>query len=89
MSETSVIDFAMQSILLTLIVSMPPIIVASIVGLVVSFIQAVTQLQEQTFAFGIKLFAVSLTLIMLGPWMAGQLYTYAIQIFESFFLLVR
>lgn len=89
MSETSVIDFAMQSILLTLVVSMPPIVVASVIGLVISFIQAVTQLQEQTFAFGVKLVGVALTLILLGPWMSMQLYTYAIQIFESFFIIVR
>lgn len=89
MSETSVIDFAMQSILITLIVSMPAIVVASIIGLVVSFIQAVTQLQEQTLAFGVKLLGVAITLILLGPWLALQLYTYALQIFESFFIIVR
>lgn len=89
MNEISVVDFALQSIFLVLIISLPPIVVASVVGLVISFIQAVTQLQEQTLSYGIKLVAVTLTLIVLGPWMYGQIYMYTLQIFDLFFVVTR
>ncbi|MGL4722464.1 MAG: type III secretion system export apparatus subunit SctS [Desulfovibrionaceae bacterium] len=84
MNEATVIDFAMQSIVLVLVVSLPPIIVATVVGLLISFIQAVTQLQDQTLSFGVKLIAVTITMLLLGSWMAGQVYTYSLQLFDSF-----
>ena len=53
---------------------LPPIIVASVVGIVLSLIQAITQLQEQTLAFGVKLLAVGLTLFLMGKWLSGGRY---------------
>jgi type III secretion protein S len=46
--------------------SLPPIVVGSIVGLLLSLIQAVTQLQEQTLSFGVKLIAVAHTILVLA-----------------------
>lgn len=45
-----------------------PIIVATLIGLLVGLFQTVTQLQEQTLPFGIKLFGVSLCLFLLSGW---------------------
>ncbi|PRC93865.1 EscS/YscS/HrcS family type III secretion system export apparatus protein [Solimicrobium silvestre] len=45
-----------------------PVIVATVVGLLVGLFQTVTQLQEQTLPFGIKLLAVSFCLFMLSGW---------------------
>ncbi len=81
------IELAVRALYLVLMLSMPPIIVASIIGLIVSLIQAVTQLQEQTLTFGIKLIAVSITLFMMGGWIGGELLRYGAEIFESFYLL--
>ena len=54
------IDYAVKALYLVMILSLPPIIVASVVGIVLSLIQAITQLQEQTLAFGVKLLAVEI-----------------------------
>ena len=52
------IDYAVKALYIVMILSLPPIVVASVVGIVVSLVQAITQLQEQTLSFGIKLLAV-------------------------------
>jgi len=57
------------------------------VGIIFSLIQAITQLQEQTLSFGVKLIAVIATLFMLGGWLSGQILQYATEIFNNFYLL--
>ena len=61
--------------------------VASVVGIVLSLIQAITQLQEQTLAFGVKLLAVGLTLFLMGKWLSGEILQYSEDIFNRFYLL--
>jgi type III secretion protein S len=62
-----------QAMLLVVMLSAPPLIVAVIVGVIVSLLQAVLQLQDQTLPFAIKLVAVGLTLAMTGRWVGVQL----------------
>ena len=64
--ESAAIDYAMKALYLVLMLSMPPIIVASLIGILLSLIQAITQLQEQTLTFGVKLLAVVLTLFIMA-----------------------
>lgn len=85
--DPSVIELIRQSMFLVLMLSLPPIFVASIVGLLFSLFQAITQLQEQTLSFGIKLIAVSVTLFLSAGWMTGQLIQLSQTIFEKFYLL--
>ena len=68
------IDYAVKALYLVMMLSLPPIVVASAVGIVLSLIQAITQLQEQTLTFGVKLLAVGLTLFLMGGWLGGMLY---------------
>lgn len=89
MTESSVLELAMQSMVLMLQLSLPPILVASGAGLLVSLIQAVTQLQEQTLAFGVKLVAVAVTIMLMSGWLGGEIYRYADMIFSSFGFLVK
>ena len=79
--------YAVKALYLVLMLSMPPIIVASVVGIVLSLIQAITQLQEQTLTFGVKLIAVVLTLFLMGGWFGGELVRFADEIFVKFYLL--
>ena len=82
------IDYAVKALYLVMILSLPPIIVASVVGIVLSLIQAITQLQEQTLAFGVKLLlAVGLTLFLMGKWLSGEILRYSEDIFNRFYLL--
>lgn len=62
-----------QAMLLVVMLSAPPLIVAVIVGVIVSLLQAVMQLQDQTLPFAVKLIAVGLTLAMTGRWVGVQL----------------
>ncbi|NHR07716.1 EscS/YscS/HrcS family type III secretion system export apparatus protein [Chromobacterium haemolyticum] len=57
-----------KALYLVLLMSAWPIIVATAIGLLVGLFQTVTQLQEQTLPFGIKLFGVSLCLFLLSGW---------------------
>lgn len=67
MSADFVIDIAEKGIYMVLIIAGPLMVIALIVGLVVSIFQATTQIQEQTLAFVPKIVAVLLGLILLAP----------------------
>ena len=73
-----------QALFLSLILTGPPVLVAMLVGLVISIIQATTQIQEQTLTFVPKLVAVVVTLAIAGPWMVVQLIAFTASIFDSF-----
>lgn len=73
-----------QTLLLSLILTVPPVIAAMLVGLVISIVQATTQIQEQTLTFVPKLFAVVVVLALGGAWMLGQLVSFTITLFDTF-----
>lgn len=85
--DTTALNYAVKALYLVLVLSLPPIIVASVVGVLLSLLQAVTQLQEQTLTFGIKLLAVVLSLFLMGGWLGRELLHYADEIFTRFYLL--
>lgn len=85
--EPTALNYAVQALYLVLMLSLPPIVVASVVGIVFSLIQAITQLQEQTLSFGVKLIAVIITLFLMGGWLGGELLRYAAEIFSNFYML--
>ncbi|MDY0220895.1 MAG: type III secretion system export apparatus subunit SctS [Desulfobacterium sp.] len=84
MVEQAAIAYASKAMYLVLIISMPPIVVGSLVGLLFSLFQAITQLQEQTLSFGIKLIAVALTILATAGWLGGMLISYGDEIFTNF-----
>ena len=81
------IDYAVKALYLVMMLSLPPIVVASAVGIVLRLIQAITQLQEQTLTFGVKLLAVGLTLFLMGGRLGGEILRYAGEIFNRFYLI--
>ncbi len=62
-----------QALLLSLLLSAPVVIVTVVLGLLLGFLQAIFQLQDQALPFGIKLLAVTLVLFATGPWIAQNL----------------
>lgn len=84
MFKTQVIQLAYQGMLLILILSGPPIFISMFFGLGVAIFQAATQIQEQTLSFTIKLVAVVLTLMLMGPWLGAQILNFANTIFTGF-----
>jgi len=87
MGET--LELTKQALWLVLMLSGPPIAAAAIVGLVVAFLQAATQIQEQTFAYALKFVAIVLALFVTGAMIGGTLYTYTDRIFIEFPSLTR
>lgn len=61
-----------QGMLLVVVLSAPPLLVAVVVGVMTSLVQALMQVQDQTLPFGIKLVAVGITLIMTGRWIGVE-----------------
>ncbi|EJD6082621.1 type III secretion system export apparatus subunit SctS [Providencia alcalifaciens] len=68
-----------KAMLLIVVLSAIPVIVATVVGLLVGLIQTVTQLQEQTLPFGVKLLAVFGSLFMISGWLADKVINYTIE----------
>lgn len=66
-----------KTLYLILILSAFPIIVATVVGLLVGLFQTVTQLQEQTLPFGLKLLSVALCLFLFTDWYGDVLVGFA------------
>jgi type III secretion protein S len=83
MNQSEIVSILSNALNLTLMLSMPTIAVAAIVGTLFSLLQALTQIQEQTLSFAIKLIAVALTLYLTAGWMGGQLFNYALSIFDG------
>jgi type III secretion protein S len=84
MFQTHVVQLAYEGMLLILILSAPPILVSMFFGILVAIFQAATQIQEQTLSFTIKLVAVTLTLMFLGPWLGSRIMSFATDIFTHF-----
>lgn len=78
------VAIAKQTLFLALILTGPPVLTAMLVGLVISILQATTQIQEQTLTFVPKLVAVVVTLAVAGPWMLAQLISFATSLYDSF-----
>lgn len=83
MSHVLVVDLARNMLMTALLVAAPMLVVALAVGLVVSVIQAVTQVQEQTLSFVPKLVGVGATFIIALPWIIQIMVKYTTELFRS------
>lgn len=89
MDSSDIIRLTIDSLWLVLILSAPPIVAASVVGLLVAIVQAATQLQEQTLQYTLKFFAIVFTLFVTASLLAGTLYRFSDRVFTSFPEMVR
>ena len=83
MTPEAIVRVLREAILLVLLLSAAPMLVSMIVGLLVSILQATTQVQEQTLSFVPKMLATFLTIALLGPWMMQQAVRFASAVLES------
>jgi flagellar biosynthetic protein FliQ len=81
MTPESVMTMAHQAMYVALLLAAPLLLVALVVGLVVSLFQAATQINESTLSFIPKLIAVAVTLVIAGPWMLSTLLDYMRHVF--------
>lgn len=75
------INIGNTTLMLILLLSAAPVIVATVVGLAIGLFQTVTQLQEQTLPFGAKMLAVVLTVLVLISWMSRSLIDFGLLVF--------
>ena len=85
MYSTEIQQLSYQALLLILILSGPPILISTVLGLFVAVFQAATQIQEQTLSFVVKLLAVVITLFLMGSWLGEVILQYANNIFTNFY----
>jgi flagellar biosynthesis protein FliQ len=83
MNPESVMTIGQHALEITLMVSAPMLLVALIVGLVISIFQAATQINETTLSFIPKLVGVFAAMVIAGPWMLTTMLDYTRQIFAS------
>jgi flagellar biosynthetic protein FliQ len=76
MDAQQVFTFGQQGLYMLMLVAAPILIVVLLVGVVISVIQAATQINEATLSFVPKVVAAILTLAVAGPWMVTQLVEY-------------
>ena len=78
-----VIYIAKQALVLSLILSLPVVVIASVVGLVFSLFQALTQIQDQTLSFAVKLVFIMGALYLTVDWIGSKLFQYTLMIYNS------
>jgi len=84
MDQAFIIDFAMDSIKTTLLLSAPMLGFGLITGLVVSIFQAVTSIQELTLTFIPKILAVFFSLLLFFPWLLQLMLSFTSKILINF-----
>lgn len=81
MNDVFAISVARQALVTVLELAGPPLLVGMVVGLIVSVIQATTQIQEQTLTFVPKLVVVSLLLIFLASWLLNTMVNFTANLY--------
>ena len=77
------VSLAAEALWLILLLSLPPLLASLVVGLVISLLQALTQVQEQTLTFVPKIIATILVLIITAGWMLDTLREFAARVFDT------
>ena len=82
--EEIFIRIGKEGLYMVMLLSAPPVLAGLLTGLIVSVLQAATQIQEQTVAFVPKLLAIFLSLLLFGYWMLSHLVAYTYKLFYQF-----
>jgi flagellar biosynthetic protein FliQ len=83
MNPQSVITLGQQALYVMLMIAAPMLVAALVVGLIVSILQAATQINEMTLSFIPKLIAIVASLLIAGPWIITYYVDYVRRLFES------
>lgn len=83
MDVDTLVRMTTQGMLLCLYVSLPIVIVAALVGLGVSFLQAITSMQDQTLSHAVKLIAVTVAIVIAAPFSAAAILHFANEVMRT------
>jgi len=81
-SDTAIIELALQTMLVALKLSAPILVTSLVIGFTVSLFQSMTQIQEFTLSFVPKLIGVGVALLLSGNWMLHTLVDFTNDLFE-------
>jgi len=84
-----VVTLLRETLYLIIKVSAPMLLVSLIVGLVISILQTVTSIQEQTLTFVPKLVCIFLVIMIAGNWILSSIVEYMQYLFENFNTFIR
>lgn len=84
MTPEFVVDIGQRVIEITLLLSAPILVLSLVVGLLVSLLQAVTQINEATLTFFPKIVVVAVALVIFMPWMLTTLISFTTEMLSSF-----
>jgi flagellar biosynthetic protein FliQ len=83
MTPELVVELAQKAIKVTLLVSLPILGIGLVVGVIVSLLQAATQIQEMTLTFVPKILSIFVGLLLLLPWIMQQLTAFTLEILNN------
>ncbi|HEY3330561.1 MAG TPA: flagellar biosynthesis protein FliQ [Capsulimonadaceae bacterium] len=83
MNEATLLELTRRSMLVTVELAMPILMVTLIVGVAVSIFQAATQIQETTLTFVPKIVAVVIAIALMGPWMLSTIVHFTTSLFTG------
>lgn len=89
MGEEQIIKLGIDTLKVTAMISGPLLISALVVGLIVSVLQAITQINEATLTFIPKMAIVAIVFVIAAPWMLDLLGHFTINLFENITEYVR
>ena len=84
MDAGDIISIGRQTVRIIIKTSVPILLVSMIVGLIISLLQTLTSIQEQTLTFVPKLLAIMLALMIMGPWLLNEIVSYMNILWGSF-----
>ena len=83
MTDTAIIEIALQTMLVSLKLSAPILATSLVLGFAISLFQSMTQIQEFTLSFVPKLIGVGVALLLCGNWMLHTLMEFTRQLFDA------
>jgi flagellar biosynthesis protein FliQ len=83
MTDTAVIEIAVQTMMVTAKLAAPILIVSLAIGVAISLVQSVTQVQEFTLTFVPKLMGIALVIAVSGNWMLHEIVRFTQQLFST------
>lgn len=89
MSDDLALTLGQEALKVCVFLAGPLLLVAMVVGIVVSLLQAVTQINEATLTFIPKIIAIGIVLVLGGPWMLDTISFYTTDLINRFPELIR
>ncbi|MCR4469769.1 MULTISPECIES: type III secretion system export apparatus subunit SctS [unclassified Burkholderia] len=85
MEYDAITHLTTQALTLCLMVSLPPVVVAAVTGLLIAFFQAVTSLQDSSISQSVKLVVVTVVIVIAAPWGAAAIQNFARTVMQVMF----